>query len=183
MLFNIITPCSRPDNLPKLFESLKTFSDKLVWYIVHDSLDKRCIFNNKFNWIKEFSFHLDGGVAGHAQRNFALDLIESGYVYQLDDDNLLHPYLIPAIELRTERAITFAQIMDKGRIRLGNSIRQTFIDQAQFILDRTLIGDCRYNPYNYCGDGEFIEELYNKHKDDFVTLSSPLCFYNALNWM
>ena len=156
-MYNIVTACSRPENLNKIKQSLEPFTDKITWYIVYDSTKREVEIPEKhqmfvdaiaemsyFDWIKQLS--VEGGVTGSAQRNSALDIITDGYVYFLDDDNLLHQNLIPTIESMVELkadnlGYVFSQQLENSVRKIRwESIKQTHIDTAQFMLHRTLIG-------------------------------------------
>jgi hypothetical protein len=181
--------------------SIKPFSDKVIWWIVYDTTHmddsvrrssvaemlhiSPSIPPNFDGWIKLMG--CPGGVTGSAQRNMALGTIKEGYVYFLDDDNLLHPDLIPKIESMpsigvNSRAYVFSQQLET-RVRKARweDIRQTHIDTAQYMLDRSLIGDKRFN-HHYCADGEFIEELYLDNPQDFTLIEDILSYYNKLRW-
>ena len=90
----IITPCCRPNNLIKLYDSIN-FNYINEWIVVYD--EKKIKQNpnilNHFNnkKIKEY-FHRGNGISGNPQRNRALDKIENKntMVYYLDDDNIIH---------------------------------------------------------------------------------------------
>jgi len=126
---------------------------------------------------------------GNAQRNFALEQIQDGFVYVLDDDNLMHPdfYSVtsgilndyPAIE-----CIFYSQVINKTHsVRAVNpdTIRVNFIDQAQFLISRKLIGDLIYE-HRYEADGVFIEKLYaaSDKKIFYFYNDKAITYYNAL---
>lgn len=78
-------------------------------------------------------------IAGHAQRNFALNLITDGHVYQNDDDTAIHPELWDSIKyLNDADFISFAQLDgDLHCVRLpGNVIQLRHIDSHNFIVSR-----------------------------------------------
>ena len=90
MKLTIITSCSKPENLSKLFESIR-FEHVEKWIIVY----------SKPNYIRKYkSYHnivececFDEGVLGFPQKNFGLKFVNSGSVYFLDDDTIMHPDL------------------------------------------------------------------------------------------
>lgn len=191
-MFNIVTPVSRPDNLPLIYDGIKNYGNLITWWVVYDSdalsyseIQKGArLFESEY-WISQSSEN--GGVTGSRQRNKALDCVEDGWVYFLDDDNLLHQDLIHTILLNRInnpdiQGYIFNQLMEKG-IRIGSpeNTKVTHIDTAQFCLRRDLIGDLRFKD-DYCADGYFIEELYNKNKDKFIFLNKELSYYNRLRW-
>jgi hypothetical protein len=183
-MFNIsiITPCSRPNNLGLIKNSINFPCN---WYIVYDLENPINIFSE--DWIHEL--HIKGGVSGNLQRNMALDTIpENQWVYVLDDDNLIHPNMYSAlsevyISNSAVKAIVFSQLMSPSSIRnvSPDTIKVCKIDQAQYIVSKELIRDLRYQQ-TYIADGYFIEELYNKHKNDFALIQKPICYYNKLKW-
>ena len=69
--------------------------------------------------------------------------------------------------------------MPNGRIRKGNVIKVTHIDQAQYIIDSSLLKDLRFEQ-TYFADGILIEHLYNTNKEDFYIIDEVLCYYNWL---
>jgi glycosyltransferase involved in cell wall biosynthesis len=53
------------------------------------------------------------------------------------------------------------------------------IDSAQYVIKQSLYAQGRYEG-GYCGDGVFIEKLYNKFPDKFYFINAILCYYNHL---
>jgi len=185
MKIHIITPCSRPYNLKKLYESID-FSCE--WWIIFDSKTFQFQdFKPKDGIEVEINYGaIAGGVAGKNQINFALDRITSGWVYVLDDDNLLHPDLPKFLETFDDKkyqGLIFSQEVSKGVFRHNHSgnIKVCQIDQAQFLLKRSLIGDHRYlNSYE--ADGMFISKLYRENPGKFIITNEVLSYYNRLTW-
>lgn len=172
-----------------MMESLKTFAKHIKWYIVYDTTNLKpedykdvALSLVKYHWI--YQLHIDGGVTGSSQRNLALDVIKDSWVYCLDDDNLLHPNLIPIVlELEDEiKGVVVGQGLETS-YRAANTgmIRATHIDTAQFVLDRSIIGDTRFK-HEYCADGHFVEEIYNRNKGSFLVIDQELSYYNKLRW-
>ena len=92
MFLNIITPCSRPENLLKISESINVPKENYRWIVVFD-MDK---LPSKELIPENCEVHLyreNGSVVGHAQRNYALSIINDGHIYFNDDDTLLHSEL------------------------------------------------------------------------------------------
>lgn len=183
----IVTPCSRPENLEKIKKSINL---PCRWIIVYDS----DIAIKKFNdpWIIELN--IKGGISGNLQRNMALDYVEKNeWVYFLDDDNLLHPDFIKikegheAIAYLYKDSFTlpfgylFPQEMPDGNIRMldKNNIKVCFIDQAQYLLHMSLIGQKRFTQ-QYEADGIFIEGIYKEYCDKIIIAVEPVCYYNKL---
>jgi len=108
---NIITPCSRPQNLELIARSILCgFIDKRLclvpvrWWIVFDmncldyeQVNKACLSVSSEKYCvtqPTFLFNEKTGEAGHQHRNLVLDILEEknekGWVYSVDDDNILH---------------------------------------------------------------------------------------------
>ena len=186
MKINIITPCTRPQNLQKIYKSIKF--KFFAWYIVFDTskvdLNSNQDIITKLNKIQNvFTLDIPGGISGNSQRNFALDHIKEGYCYFLDDDNLLYHNFYNVLtsihKTHNKKIYTFNQLMPNGRIRKGNVIKVTHIDQAQYIIDSSLLKDLRFEQ-TYFADGILIEHLYNTNKEDFYIIDEVLCYYNWL---
>jgi hypothetical protein len=176
MKLTIITPCSRPDNLQKVRESIKL---KCEWIICHDSEDPIKIFDEK--WITEI--FVQGGVSGNKQRNMALNYVFSeDFVYFLDDDNLLHPDLIKFFEKNKfeHKGYIFGQDLgDKLRLPDKENIKVNFVDQAQYLLHYTLLHNRRFKQV-YEADGHMIEEIYREFKSQILVTHEVMCYYNKL---
>lgn len=188
---NIITPCYRTQNLSKIFDSITgspIFKQmNIKWYIIFDGRKVTRIPN----WLNNHRFIITDicnkdGISGNQLRNRALDMINDneGWVYFLDDDNLLHPdYLLKINHIinndsKIEGILTSQQL--PGSIRLANKVDVGFIDTAQFTLKRKLIGNLRWKEYVYDADGIFIKELYDKNKKSFIVVDDTLCYYNKI---
>lgn len=193
-IINIITPCYRIQNLSKIFNSITSslmFNRVDVkWYIIFDG--KKVAQTP--NWLNNHKFIITDmcnkdGISGNQLRNRALDMINNdndnnGWVYFLDDDNLLHPEYLAKINYiidnnpNIEGILTSQQL--PGSIRLANKVDIGFIDTSQFTLKRKLIGNTRWREDVYEADGIFIKELYDRNKEKFITIDDILCYYNKI---
>tara|TARA_A200000159_G_C7253143_1_gene309709 strand:- start:173 stop:934 length:762 start_codon:yes stop_codon:yes gene_type:complete len=96
---NIITPCSRTTYLRSIYHSIGAsffnLPHKINWHIV---LDKHVKYDKcpikKCPEFRSISIILHQSLTksyyGNCCRNIALDLINSGFIYFLDDDTLMH---------------------------------------------------------------------------------------------
>ena len=170
-ILNVITACSRPENLPLLEESLGPgkILFELHWLVIHDTgqIESR---------------------VGNAQKNEALGTIDAGWVYFLDDDNLMHPRFFPAIDQAIHdapgwRGFIFSQDCELFIRRASpETVRVDHIDIAQFVLQRDLIGERRFALPAYNSDGMLIEAIYGEHPGEIAFIDQVLCFYNRLTW-
>lgn len=199
MLLNIITPMTRTENRVAIHDSIFQQENPgfiIKWYVIVDNTEEDSLCKEgllpphplQSMCHKLIFFPSNGmGISGNIQRNRALECITSGYVYFLDDDNILHPdYLITMYDLINKnigKTIITDQITKDGSYRLTAGPDKTkvcYIDTAQYTIPRIMIGDNRWSPFDYCADGNFIQEIYNRNQDKFVFINKPLCYYNYL---
>lgn len=98
---SIITPCSRPENLPAIYLSILAMQrEDVEWIIVYDKnkVDHRIRKYESFVPVILQKSERQKG-KGSAQRNEALKYVTGKFIYYLDDDNLAHPRLLEKIEI------------------------------------------------------------------------------------
>jgi hypothetical protein len=182
-LLTIITPCSRPENLQILKDSIfkQKWKFNFKWLIVHDSEYIEIELFPELN-IYQFNHYESNSLVGHAQRNFALNLIAKGLVYFLDDDTILHPNFAKAIheiEPNTD-FIHFPQSYKNESIRIsGKEVEVDKIDTGSFVFDISLAKDIFFDVNKYNADGYFAKAIYDKAKNPVYT-NYPLSYYNYL---
>lgn len=182
----LVTPCSRPEYL-QLVKKYMRFDLIKMWFIIYDtSKDKK--------YPRQFLDHpqiieLESSKAcpgGNPPRNKGIELIEDGFVYFLDDDNIMHPKFWEILPFFEEDSIyTWNQVTKEkksGQIckRTGNRIRCGRIDLAQYIVPRKLMGDIRFIEGARASDGYFICDLHKKHREVFKHIDKEYCFYNFI---
>ena len=171
-MVSIITACSRPQNLMEIYNSIE-FEKVEKWYIIYDTSKCRTYdfqFASDTNANKIVELTCDQiGFAGHPQINMALDFIEDGFVYIMDDDNIFHETfwnLLPTLEKDSVYTWDQNRIQEK-RILKGGQIQEEKIDTSQFIVPRHLIGSIRWAVTKSAGDFRFIKQIFKKFKDKF----------------
>ena len=179
MFINIITPCTRPENLSKISESINIPKENYRWIVVFDST----LFPNE-NLIPENCeayIHVNkDSKFGNSQRNFAINLVDEGYVYFNDDDTTIHPNLWENIKDLDNDFIHFNQSQKDGSIRLISSVvRLRNIDSHNFVVSKNVIGDSRWIVTEYESDGYFAEECYQNSKNKMY-INKVLSIYNTL---
>jgi hypothetical protein len=181
----IITPCSRIQNLPMLFESIK-FDKINKWIIIYDTtVNSYCpSFIHNEQIIEVDCKSSLNGIVGNTQRNYGLSLVENdNYIFFLDDDNIIHPDFWKIIEeLETDTIHTFNQYrLDKHKpVLLGNRIEEDYIDTAMFIINKNMIGDIKWQEDYYCADSKFIIDIYSTGKYKHKYFNNYYCYYNYL---
>jgi glycosyltransferase involved in cell wall biosynthesis len=195
-LLNIITRCTRLGNLKKISESIfSTDKFTIKWFIIFDT-------NSVHNIPIDLLLHLQSKNViikyeksepndhGHQMVNNVIDEIESGWVYVLDDDNIIHhDFFNSILDIITDNKKIEGIIFDqkiggvdftKQDLRLSSpdDVKVGKIDMAQFLLKRDLIGISRIPRGHYVGDGMFIEKLFNENTEKFIFINKVLCYYN-----
>jgi len=179
MFLNIITPCSRPENLHKVSESINIPKENYRWIVVFDleSLpDNELIPNN----CEYYTHKNHNSISGNSQRNYALSLVNKGHVYFNDDDTTIHPELWENIEDLNNDFISFTQLNKNGSLRLtGENINVGHIDSHNFIVSNKIIGDTIFQLHRYDADGYFAVDC-KKNSINPVIIYKPLSVYNLL---
>jgi hypothetical protein len=178
MFINIITPCSRPQNLWKISKSINIPKDCYRWIVVFDGneCEPRHIPHNC-----EYYFHTNPtSVVGNDQRNFAIDKVSEGYLYFNDDDTELHPELWNTVNNMDYDFIHFSQIDINGNLRLrGNEVGLYRIDSHNFMVSLEVVGNTRWVVDRYDADGHFATTVYKNSKSPYF-VNKVLSIYNSL---
>lgn len=181
-MLSIITPCCRPDNLKRLYDSIDFSVGKLAWYIIYDT-SKRKKYKRQFEGhkqINELECSDETGSSGNPQRNLALSLIKEGFVYFLDDDNIIHPSfwkILPGLD--SDYFYTWDQERNDRNLE-GNNITVGNIDTAMYIVPKTIIKGITWEKDMYEADGVFIETIYRLNKSKHIYIPQVLAYYNRL---
>ena len=180
----IITPCCRPQNLPKLFASIN-FEYVNNWIIIYDTSRDRSYTRSFTEYPKIIEAECDTiGSAGHPQRNFGLNFVSKGFVYFLDDDNIMHPHfwqVFPHIMNDNNQYIySFDMEKEDGSIKVGNEPFLHVIDTAMVLISHSLIKGLQWYKHFAYSDGIFISTLYEKNKSNFFYIPHAICYYNKL---
>jgi hypothetical protein len=181
----IITPCSRPENLEKIRESIDFDNDNfLSWIIIYDLRHMKFIKRySNCNKIVETGC-TEEGVNGHQIRNMALrEIVREGLIYFLDDDTIVHPFFWTIVNnFHQEINIyTFNLLDQNGTIHYGNNPTIGNINTYQFIFHKKIINNYAFNPNDYYSDGLFIQTLCQENQDTSLFVNSIGGYYNWLN--
>ena len=183
-MLTIITPCCRQTNLPKLYASM-AFHLVERWIIVYDTSKNRTYTKMYVGHPKILEVECDDvGLAGHPQRNFGMNLVPDGFIYYLDDDNIIHHnfwYIVDT--LNKEYFYTFDQLrsQEQGWILYGHEIALKRIDTAMFIVHKDHVKDIRWKPEKYDADGYFICDILEKNPGKHKYIKKIGCYYNFLS--
>jgi len=177
MFLNIITPCTRPENLNKIEESINIPRENFRWIIV---FDKNEIPDVPIPNIAEVYAHkVSGSVAGSQQRNFGLGLVENGHIYFNDDDTTIHKELWENIHDKTDHDfISFLQALKNNTIRSRGYPTPYAIDTHNFIVSSELRKGIVWENSLIC-DGVFVKDCYKIAKNP-LHIDKVLSIYNSL---
>lgn len=178
MFLNIITPCSRPQNLDVISNSINIPRDQYRWIVVFDAIE---VPENIPENCEAYAIKDVNSTSGNAQRNFALDLVTDGHIYFNDDDTIMQPNLWNEIKDEDDTDfISFQQINKDGSIRLeGLNVSVGTIDSHNFVVSKKAMGDIRWVLSRYDADGVFARECFEKAKT-ILHISKTLSVYNSL---
>lgn len=195
----ILTRCTRQENLPLVYESVKeAIKEGHHWYVIIDlnavsALTKETLqfmsFLDKDNYT--FIRTSEPGTCGYDILN---DVIEKevpagAWLHIIDDDNLLHENLLSRFKdlKTTAKAIVVSQQVD-GKDFTGLDVREAKpentkfqgVDVAQVLFEKEfLIKNGGYH-MGYCGDGHAIDKIHKDHPTKFYHLNEVLCYYNKI---
>jgi len=201
-VLHIVTRCSRLNNIIKVGESLPTKDGKLQvqWHVIFDSTRLKDIdaeilgrLQEEYNAKLYFEFSQGGDYLYPQMNKIIIDNIQEGWIYSLDDDNILHEKLFDNFEAlvgfcEAEKSIgiVFNQHV-AGKDFTGVDVRYAkpenmkvrSIDLAQFILHRSVFNYFDFKG-GYDADGKFIEKVYESNPDGFLFIDKILSHYNYL---
>lgn len=193
---NLVTAVSRPENLPRIFKSieLSLWDSPLQcrWILVADErlpfIPVRILELAEDSHVHvTFEVLAPTSEYGIAQKNLGIDLVEEGFFYCLDDDNILHPAFFERLgKAISENPGKMAFAFNQQRWDHWGSLKaspETFepnkVDNAMFVAHKHLIGNLRYRQVG-CEDYVFYRTLFDVRPEAFLFLDETLCFYNFL---
>lgn len=179
MFINIVTPCSRPNNIEKIYESICIPLENYHWYIVLDMdfIPKGLPTNDNITYVP---YRDANSLAGNSQRNLALELISGDYVYFLDDDTIMHSDFWNTVSGYSYDVIVFNQAFKDGSLRLfGGHIGPKVVDTGNVLIRRDTIGDIRWDVKEYNADGYFLRDVSKMTKSKKY-IPKIISYYNKL---
>jgi glycosyltransferase involved in cell wall biosynthesis len=175
---NIVTPCSRPENLGAIAGSINIPESSYRWIVVFDADEIPSI--DLPNNAEVYAHRNTESRSGNAQRNFANKMIRGGYVLYLDDDTILHPKLWESVKECKEDLVGWKQCNKDNSHRLSVGEWQVgFIDSGSFMVDQNTMGDSDWALDRYDADGYFAREMRLKAKT-VKEIYDYLSIYNYL---
>jgi glycosyltransferase involved in cell wall biosynthesis len=126
---------------------------------------------------------------GYDMINYVIGKINNGWIYILDDDNIMHPEfyteIINSINTFDSKIFVFNQQVDGKdftkldiRLALPDNMKLQGVDIAQVIFNRSIL---KYDfDLDYKADGYMIEKLYSEYPEEFLFINKIICYYNFL---
>ena len=115
-------------------------------------------------------------------KQLALNIINEGILYFLDDDNIMHPFFWHLTDyFKSGHLYTFNLLYQNGKILYGNNPTPPNIDTSQYVFDRSIVKDIKFELNNYAADGIFINTLYENNKSNTFYFNYIAAYYNWLN--
>lgn len=199
MKINIITRCTRTSNLLTIKEGVLNAPKgvNVNWHVVFDTgalkdIDAEILSN--LTDTDNVKLHFVKGQSGgllYPEVSDIIRTIKSGWIYLLDDDNIIHEDFYKTIKASIKNLpIALVHIVSQlvaGRDFTGQDIRVASrentafqkIDIAQMVIHRSIFDTHSFSS-NYAADGFFIEEVLKTHGDSFVWIDKVLSHYNYL---
>lgn len=190
MLFHVITRCTRPENLKKIYKSFNGY-DNLKWTVVFDGSFLAELDLELLGWLTKVGasyrlFYSTKGSYLYPQINDIVSSNKGLWNILIDDDNIVHPDYFSSLESliqgnTTSSVFIYNQVLEDDSIRLCSPEATVVgsIDLAQFTFHSEVMELASFGA-GYCGDGEFIEELHKRVPEDFMFIDKNLCYYNYL---
>jgi hypothetical protein len=175
----IITPCCRQNNIPMLYASIQF--DKIdKWIIVYDTSHDRT-YTRLYNGHPQIvEVECNAGISGNPQRNYGMTLVDDGFIYFLDDDNIVHPDFWSIVDqLNCKYFYTFDQLQGHS-IFYGNTIQVGRIDTAMFIVHKQHINNITWVTTRYDADGVFISDIASQNYGAHIYLNKVRAYYNFI---
>lgn len=200
-MITIITACSRPDNLPKIHQSLldagvKDKFSHFSWFVIFDNsilqtieeLKKTYPFLESATVVKSSA---SNAIGGYSHKNQAIEIVRKifpeSWLYFLDDDTVMHPRFTKLVDILddSKSLAIFDQSFDEFRLRHTASckdIRPGRIDMGQYCLNLKNVHDFKFDEDKYDSDGTEVQKLYKKIGESGVQIINEVfSFFNYLN--
>lgn len=171
--FHILTPCARPQNIARIWESIQASEPhpfEVRWHIAAQGPEPDPFGINKTNEL------LDGAC--------------DGWVLTFADDSLIHPSLMRRVgEIAAQQPHAGAIIVTQQRRDYLGVLRACpenmeigRVSGDQIVWRREFLGDSRfdYAKHAHCCDGALICERYQAAPERFVFVDEVLSWFNRL---
>lgn len=195
MKFNIITRCSRINNLEIISRTIFKDGFNIDWHIIFDTNSLKDIPADLLKRLqnKNTFFHFaesNGNDYLYPQAGELASTFNEGYIVLVDDDNIVHKDFYERVSnsMDEDNPVIYVinQIVD-GRDFTGLDIREAKqqnmkyqgVDAAQLIFHHSFFKKYKFDGH-YAGDGLLIDKIIATDPSCFVFIRENLCYYNYL---
>lgn len=184
MILNIVTPCSRIKNLIEVERSFKTVTNmNIKWHICFDSEFIPNILPIEVDHQLYCTKSVNYEISGNKQRNLILSNITDGFIYFLDDDNIIHPNLNNILnDVMYGKNYIFSQVYKNDIIRFKPHQKCIYpgrIDSAQMLVSASSLSNKTIWPLKvYLAEAFFAK--YINDNNSFIFIDKIGSYYNYL---
>jgi glycosyltransferase involved in cell wall biosynthesis len=198
MKFNIITRCSRVNNLDKIQASIfQNGKYDIQWHILFDTTRLKDISAELLARLDNDKIQLhfvssNGTDYLYPQMSDLAKTFDDGFVVVVDDDNVVHPQffyeVVNVIEESndTQKIFVVNQFVG-GKDFTGLEVREAKpenmkyqgVDIAQLIFHHSVFKQYDFKG-DYAGDGLLIDKIFSENPQWFSYIPKEICYYNHL---
>jgi hypothetical protein len=185
-MLHIITPFSRPNNIPALLDNIAT--SKLAEYIHWHPLIHEEVEFPSLKWIHPMMIKYpkrceQDGTVCYQKMNTFMDngLIDNDFYCVLCDDDLYAPNFHEEISKHHGEIVVPSMKLPSGEVlnATPENMRVSRVGFEQLIIRGSIFKTRRYID-SYCADGDMIECLYRDYSFKFEFAPEAVVLFNAL---
>jgi hypothetical protein len=155
------------------------FQDVDKWFIVYDTTKDRSYTHRYVGHPKIVEVDCsDPGLTGNPQRNLGISMVKDGFLFFLDDDNIIHPDFWTILPTLQE---DYFYTWDQENALKGEKIELEHIDTSMFIVPKKICKNLKWKPdERWYADYLFIKSIYDHYPEKHIYIPKSLCYYNKL---
>ena len=191
---SVITRCTRLHHLPTIQKSVFSNSKiEIDWHVIFDTSVLKSIDFKVLESLKgpNTFFHIIEGQPGdllYPQSMEVINKIQEGYIYYLDDDNIIHPKFIDELVNYPSKSqiyivdqfVNFKDFTNlEHRLALPGNMKYQGVDLAQMVFHYSIFSNYEFIG-DYAADSILIEQIHNDHPEWFTYINKTLSYYNYL---
>lgn len=185
-MLHLITPLYRFNNIGKIYESIKDYSDVTLHLAKASSKNTPDVPNDSRVVVHNTSCADNDPVC---KRNHALKEVKDGYFHLLDDDTILHPGMYNLYKQMThlgfEGMVIGKQIEKDGKVRLREETRPMYckVDAGNVLCHYSAIHHILTNPKRQdprIAPDYLLWELAYDHFKECKMTEDVISVYNSL---
>lgn len=195
MKFNIITRCSRVNNLDKIQTSIfQNGKYDIQWHILFDTTRLKDISAELLNKLDKPTIKLhfvssNGTDYLYPQMSDLAKTFTDGFVVVVDDDNVVHNEffneVVKSIDDTHKMFVVNQSVYGKDftgidvREAKSENMKYQSVDIAQIVFHHSIFNEYSFTGH-YAGDGFLIEKIHTENPQYFKYIQQELCYYNHL---